>query len=57
MLCVLLERRQVRAYRLRFYDTDAKLIRDVPNIGTGSKLKVKFKVLPFKWNAATGGKR
>lgn len=39
---------------LRFYDTDAKLIRDVPNIGTGSKLKVKFKVLPFKWNAATG---
>lgn len=39
---------------LRFYDTDAKLIRDVPNIGTGSELKVKFKVLPFKWNAATG---
>ncbi|USL94570.1 single-stranded DNA-binding protein [Escherichia phage TM1] len=39
---------------LRFYDTDAKLIRDVPNIGAGSKLKVKFKVLPFKWNAATG---
>ena len=39
---------------LRFYDTDAKLIRDVPNIGSGSKLKVKFKVLPFKWNAATG---
>ncbi|MCF6128015.1 hypothetical protein, partial [Mesorhizobium ciceri] len=31
---------------LRFYDTDAKLIRDVPNIGSGSKLKVKFKVLP-----------
>ncbi|UZT50210.1 ssDNA-binding protein [Enterobacter phage 02_vB_Eclo_IJM] len=22
--------------------------------GTGSKLKVKFEVLPFKWNAATG---
>lgn len=39
---------------LRFYDTDAKLIRDVPNIGSGSELKVKFKVLPFKWNAATG---
>ena len=39
---------------LRFYDTDGKLIRDVPNIGSGSELKVKFKVLPFKWNAATG---
>lgn len=39
---------------LRFYDTDGKLITDVPNIGTGSELKVKFKVLPFKWNAATG---
>lgn len=39
---------------LRFYDTDAKLIKDVPNIGQGSGLKVKFKVLPFKWNAATG---
>lgn len=39
---------------LRFYDTDGKLIRDVPNIGSGSEIKVKFKVLPFKWNAATG---
>ncbi|YP_009949141.1 Gp2.5-like ssDNA binding protein and ssDNA annealing protein [Enterobacter phage EcpYZU01] len=40
---------------LRFYAAkDGKLIRDVPNIGSGSKIKVKFKVLPFKWNAATG---
>lgn len=39
---------------LRGYDTEGKLIKNIPNIGTGSELKVKFKVLPFKWNAATG---
>lgn len=45
---------EVQDIVLRFYDTDAKLIKNVPNIGSGSGLKVKFKVLPFKWNAATG---
>lgn len=45
---------EVNEIVLRFFDTEGQLIKNVPNIGSGSGLKVKFKVLPFKWNAATG---
>ena len=35
-------------------DSKGKKIEDVPIIGGGSKLKVKYSLIPYKWNTAVG---
>lgn len=39
---------------LKVVDSKGKRIEDVPIIGGGSKLKIKFSLIPYKWNTAVG---
>lgn len=39
---------------LKVVDSKGKRIEDVPLIGGGSKLKIKFSLVPYKWNTAVG---
>lgn len=42
------------AINLKCVDSKGQYMKEIPNIGTGSTLKIKFTALPYKWNAATG---
>lgn len=39
---------------LKVVDSKGKRIQEVPMIGGGSKLKIKFSLIPYKWNTAVG---
>ncbi len=46
--------KETRHINLVVVDAKGKKIQEVPIIGGGSKLKVKYKCIPYKWNTAVG---
>lgn len=46
--------KETKHINLVVVDSKGKKIQDVPIIGGGSKLKVKYSLVPYKWNTAVG---
>lgn len=46
--------KETKHINLVVVDSKGKKIEDVPIIGGGSKLKVKYSLIPYKWNTAVG---
>ena len=46
--------KETKHINLSVVDSKGKKIEEVPIIGGGSKLRVKFSLVPYKWNTAVG---
>lgn len=46
--------KETKHINLAVVDSKGKKIEEVPIIGGGSKLRVKFSLVPYKWNTAVG---
>ena len=46
--------KETKRINLVVVDSKGKKMEDVPIIGGGSKLKVKYSLVPYKWNTAVG---
>ncbi|MRU27422.1 hypothetical protein, partial [Xylella fastidiosa] len=46
--------KETKHINLVVVDSKGKKIQEVPIIGGGSKLKVKYSLVPYKWNTAVG---